>query len=339
MRLALIVAVLALAPGEPERLVFLGDSITDGHTLPLLVRQALGERSPVCINAGVAGDTAAGMRKRLERDVLPRRPARVVLSVGINDILRKVPPAEYEADVTAISERLKRGSVPLLLLTPTILGPKNAEPEKRLAEYIDILRRLASREGYAVAEVHALMQDARKAGRELVEPDQVHLTFDGYRVMARAVLDGLGHPGVPVPAEAAPEPMAGLVREWTIRALPEGKPAPLTLPQSARAAHWWSDQERQRGFAVELDKTVGPARRFAASAVLESIEPREVFFNTGAQLESITLNGRLLWKNEGWTGWHAGKERIAARLASGRNTIEIESGAAFFLSVTEENNW
>ncbi|RPH51022.1 MAG: hypothetical protein EHM91_01500 [Planctomycetota bacterium] len=339
MRLALIVLVLAPAPGEPERLVFLGDSITDGHTLPLLVRQALGDRSPVCINAGVAGDTAAGMRKRLERDVLSRRPTRVALSVGINDILRKVPPSEYEADVTAISERLKREAVPMLILTPTILGPKHAEPEKRLAEYLSILRRLASKEGYPVAEVHALMQEGRAAGRELIESDQVHLTFDGYRVMARAVLEGLGRRDVPIPAEMTLEPMAGLVRQWTIRGLPDGTPAALTLPQSATPAHWWVDQERRRGFAVELDKTVGPAKRFAASAVLEAKDARDVFFNTGAQLESITLNGRLLWRSEGWTGWHAGKERIAARLAPGRNTIEIESGNAFFLSVTEENHW
>ena len=339
MRLALIAVVLALAPGEPERLVFLGDSITDGHTLPLLVRQALGDRAPVCINAGVAGDTAAGMRKRLERDVLSRRPTRVALSVGINDILRKIPPSEYEADVTAISERLKREAVPMLILTPTILGPKHAEPEKRLAEYLSILRRLASKEGYAVAEVHALMQEGRAAGRELIEPDQVHLTFDGYRVMARAVLDGLGRRDVPAPAELTLEPMDGVVREWTIRGLPDGKPISLTLPQSAKAAHWWLDQERRRGFAVELDKAVGPAKRFAASAVLESKDAHDVFFNTGAQLESITLNGRLLWKGEGWTGWHAGKERIPARLEPGRNTIEIESGSAFFLSVTEENHW
>src|SRR5262245_867127 len=198
MRMSAALFVVLLLGAEPERLVFLGDSITDGHTLPLLVRQALGERAPVCINAGVAGDTAAGMRKRLERDVLPRRPTRVVLSVGINDVLRNIPASDYEADVTAISDRLKRESVPLLILTPTILGPKHAGAEKRLEEYIAVLRRLAAKESYSVAEVHARMQE----GRELLETDQVHLTFEGYRIMARAVLDGLGHKDVPVPAEA-----------------------------------------------------------------------------------------------------------------------------------------
>lgn len=328
--------LLLLAIPQEERIVFLGDSITDGHTLPLLVRQAAGA---TCINAGVAGDTAAGMRKRLDRDVLSRRPGRVALSVGINDVLRNVAPADYETDVAAISDRLKRERIPLIVLTPTILGPKHAEAEKRLADYIDILRRIASKEGYAVADVHARMSQARAEGRTLLEPDQVHLTVDGYRVMARAVLDAMGRKDAAVPDVLTLEPMAGLVREWTIRALPDGAPKELRLPQSAPAAHWWFDQERRRGFAVELDKTVGDGKRFRSAATIESKEARDVFFNTGADLAEIRLNGRLLWKSEGWTGWHAGKERIPAKLAAGANAIEIESGSSFFLSVTDENNW
>jgi lysophospholipase L1-like esterase len=322
--------LLFLIPQE-ERIVFLGDSITDGHTLPLLVRQAAGA---TCINAGVAGDTASSMRKRLERDVLPRRPGRVALSVGINDVLRNVSASEYEADVAAISDRLKRDRIPMIVLTPTILGPKHAEAERRLAGYIEILRRIASKEGYAVAEVHDRMGEARSRGRELLEPDQVHLSFEGYRVMARAVLDALGRKEVAVPDALALEPMAGLVRRWKIRALPDGAPKELLLPQPGPAAAWWFDQERRRGFAVELG-----GRKFQATATIESKEARDVFFNTGADLSSIRLNGAPLWKSEGWTGWHAGKERIAARLTAGANTVEIECGTSFFLSVTDENNW
>jgi hypothetical protein len=279
------------------------------------------------------------MRKRLERDVLPRRPGRVALSVGINDVLRNVPASDYEADVAAISDRLKRDRIPVIVLTPTILGPKHADAEKRLAEYIGILRRIATKEGYAVADVHLRMQEARTAGRELLEPDQVHLTFEGYRVMARAVLDAMGRTDLAVPDALAIEPMAGLIREWKIRALPDGEPKALTLPQAGSSAHWWMDQERRRGFAVELDKTAGAGKRFRSTATIDSKDARDVFFNTGADLAEVRLNGRLLWKSDGWTGWHAGKERIAARLSAGANAIEIESGGSFFLSVTDENNW
>jgi len=334
MRIALLLLVLGAPQEQTGRIVFLGDSITDGHTAPLLVKQALGDRAPACINAGVAGDTAAGMRGRLERDVLPRRPTLVALSVGINDVLRQVTASSYETDVRAISDRLRRDGIPLLILMPTILGPKHADAEKRLAEYIAALRRLSSERGYAVAEVHASMQEGRAAGRELLEPDQVHLTFEGYRVMVRAILDALGRKDAAVPKELAVEPMPGLLRDWKIRALPDGEWTPLRLPQAGRAAPWWVDQERRRGFAVELG-----GKRFAAVATLESKEARDVFVNTGAELASVALNGTRIWKSEGWTGWHAGKERLAARLVAGTNTIEIEAGGAFFLSVTDDNSW
>src|SRR5437868_7141306 len=114
---AIALAAAPLNAREP-RLVFVGDSITDGHTLPLLVRQALADAgtSAVVINAGVAGDTAAGMRRRLDRDVLPRRPSTVLFSAGINDVLRGVQAADYEADVSAVVEALDRKKVPVVLL-------------------------------------------------------------------------------------------------------------------------------------------------------------------------------------------------------------------------------
>src|SRR6266581_9333099 len=85
-----------LAAAEPLRVVFLGDSITDGNTYPLLIRQALqeaGKPAPVCINAGVGGDTAEAMGNRIERDVLVHKPSVAALSAGITDALQKVPAA------------------------------------------------------------------------------------------------------------------------------------------------------------------------------------------------------------------------------------------------------
>ena len=67
-------AVPAAKPASNQRIVFIGDSITDGFTYPLLIRQAIAEAGrpvPTCIDAGVASDTARLMRKRVERDVLP----------------------------------------------------------------------------------------------------------------------------------------------------------------------------------------------------------------------------------------------------------------------------
>ncbi len=75
-------------PVPRPRIVFVGDSSTDGNTYLLLIRQALaraGRPVPLCVNAGVSMDTARGMRQRLERDVFAHRPTLVVLSAGIAD--------------------------------------------------------------------------------------------------------------------------------------------------------------------------------------------------------------------------------------------------------------
>jgi hypothetical protein len=190
-----------------------------------------------------------------------------------------------------------------------------------------------------VAEVRALLKEQPAGGPELLEPDQVHLSFPGYRVMARAVLGALGRPDAPVADRLSPDPMPGLIREWKIRPVGAEAWSTLRLPQTRAPAHWWLDQERRRGFAVELDQDLGGGKRVEATAIVDSAKDRDVFLNTGADLQSIRLNGSLLWKNEGWTGWHAGKERLPARLRVGPNTLQIEAGTTFFLSVTEENNW
>ncbi len=342
---------------RPARIVFLGDSITDGHTLPLLVRQALADAKkavPVVINAGVGGDTAAGMRKRLDRDVLSRKPTLVVLSAGINDVLHGVKAEDYESDVVAIAVALRDKKIPLLLLTPTILGPKHEEADKKLGDFIFSLGRVSRRYDAALAEVNQQLRTEQRQGTKLLEDDQVHLTFAGYRAMARAVLDGLGHKDVPVPKELKPELMPGIVRDWKVKALekadalddkavaqvkPDDSWKALALPQKGPLAHWWADQERQRGFAQEIDKLAGPGKAYLGVTTVDSAKARKAFLNAGAQLSAVWLNGQRVYKSDGWTGWHAGKERVAIDLKEGKNALVIETGPAFFLSITDDDQW
>jgi lysophospholipase L1-like esterase len=357
--LALSVFMVAVPPSyaAEERLVFIGDSITDGHTLPLLVRQSLAEGKqpvPIVINAGVAGDTAAGMRKRLDRDVLPRKPTLVLLSAGINDVLHNVKVEDYEADVATIAEKLHDKKIPLVILTTSILGPKHEAADKKLVDFNLALRRVTKKYGTTVAEVNQQMRQAKNEGTRVLEDDQIHLTFAGYRVMARAVLDALGHKDIPVARELKVDLLPGLVREWKVKALdkadvlddkaaaalrPDDSWKSLILPQKEPLAHWWADQERQRGFAHELDKLAGPGKAFAAVATDHSDRPRKAFLNTGAQLSAVWLNGHRIYKSEGWTGWHAGKERVPIELKEGKSVLVIQTGAAFFLSITDDDQW
>jgi isoamyl acetate esterase len=345
------------AEASTERLVFMGDSITDGFTYPLLIQQALGEAGrpvPTCIDAGVASDTAALMRKRLDRDVLAHRPTRVSLSVGINDVIRSVPLADFEADVRAIADALKAAGVPLIVMTTSVLGPKLAEADGRLDDYNAVLRRVAKDHAAPLAEVNELSRRARADGQELLEPDQVHLSFEGYRVMARAVLDALGHADVAVPARQNLEPLPGIVPHWKVRPLADDKPLDesqagsiaadddwkdYVLPETKPQDHWWPEQERQRGFAMSVAEHAGAGKRYQALANVDAEAARTVYFNTGANLQTVWLNGRRIFQQSGYTGWHAGKERIAAELQPGKNALLIETTGEFFLSITDDNTW
>lgn len=363
------------ATHRAQRIVFLGDSITDGNSYPLLIRQALAEAGrpvPVCVNAGIGGDTAAGMLKRLDRDVFPRRPSLVTLSAGINDVLHKVPDADYERDVTAIAERMKSAKVPLVILTTSILGPKHTEADQHLARYNAILRQVAQKYDCPLADVNHLMHDARAAGKELLEDDQVHPNYEGHRLIARAVLDALGDNDVRVPEKLKVELMPGVVRDWKIRPLgaPAGGPGgadpkplddaataraaksaergeegwkPYKLPEDRPAGHWWLEQERQRGFAVSVDKSLGKAKVYLAFAAVpgpDGAAPKRVFLNPGADVRSIWLNGKRLYsRGETYTGWHVGHERLPAQLRPGQNTLLLETGPQFFLSITDDNDW
>mgnify|MGYP003730798403 CR=1 FL=1 len=350
-----------LSPSH-RRIVFVGDSITDGNTYPQLIRQALvaaGYAAPICINAGVGGDTAEGMSARLETTAIAYQPTLVSISAGINDILHGVPATNYEAHIRMMADRLKALNIPVLLLTPSILGPQHAQADTNLAQYVGAIHRVAGTYGCQVAQVNRLMKEARAAGRQILENDSVHPNFEGQRLIARAVLDALGYVDVPVPEKISVEMYPGVITNWMFRRLPE-KTVPLD-PESVKAVRpdesWtayvlpetdpqeipWLEIERQTGFALSLDKKVpGPgSKNFQGCAILKEKAPRKVFFNTGAELQTVWLNGERIFKFSAppWPGFHAGGNRVPAELIKGDNVVIIETGPTFFLSVTENHDW
>ena len=364
-------------PTPAARVVCLGDSITDGCTYPQLVVQALreaGRPAPTVICAGVASDTAPQMAARLDATVLVFKPTCVTFSAGTNDALRGVSPADYEKALREISAKVKAQRGSMILLTPCIVSPgKDADAaakakaeaaEALIAQYVAVIRKVAADEGYPVAENNALMQAARREGRELMADDGIHPNYLGQGLMARAILDAMGHADVPLPKEFRPALFPGVVREWRMRLAPldeQGKPQRLTeasvrqlrpddswktyslpdpVPASKPPAEDWWEQERRNGFGLRVHEAVGKGL-VQAVAVLDSPQPREAFINTGVGISTVWLNGaRLHEQGPAWTGFHAGKERLPVQLRRGRNEIAVEiDGPQFFLSVTGKLAW
>lgn len=107
-----------LDPGR-ETVVFLGDSITSGHGLPLPLTfpHRLGQTLGLGVrNAGVSGDLTAGGLARLGRDVLAHRPKLVVVELGVNDVFRRVPRDETLRNLRAIVRRVREDGAGVVLV-------------------------------------------------------------------------------------------------------------------------------------------------------------------------------------------------------------------------------
>lgn len=362
----LVIALLSMIPAssqsKPDRIVFLGDSITDGHTYPLMVQQALrdaGQPVPVIINAGIGGDTAKGMSERLDRDVLAHHPTLVTLSAGVNDAIQNVTLEDYSSSITSIADRLHAEKIPLVILTTSIFGAEHAKAERLSDQYNAWLRQFAAARHLKVARVNALFKRTRaeKGEASVMESDAVHPNWEGQRLIARAVLDALDCPGAGVPTILKLDVMPGILSPWKMRVASAEKPLnaeavqeilragdespnawkKYALPEAAPQKDPWHEQERQRGFALSLEKLVGEGNRFEGLTFLTNPTdtPKAMVFTIGAQLQSVWLNGEQIYRHTKWRGWHAGREAVVANLKPGINSVIIETGSQFFLSVTE----
>ncbi len=236
-----------------------------------------------------------------------------------------------------------------------MLGPRFGPIEKNLAQFNNILRRLAKKLDCRLVDVNKRMLEAVAAGQEVLDDDQLHPNFQGHRLIAQSVIDALGYDHLCVHRQLKLTVMPGVIRDWHLRAVDRQTPpltqaavAGLVLDSSWKDYHlpetkpiawsWWLEMERQRGFAATLGTETDPGMRHQCLAILEASEPCEVVFTTGGYVQSVWLHGQRLYHYQVFTGWHAGKERIAASLKPGSNRLVVETCGAFFLSCTKQSH-
>jgi acyl-CoA thioesterase-1 len=190
---------------KPPRVVFLGDSLTAGlgvdagQAFPAVVGELLKQQGrPVeVVNAGVSGDTTAGGLRRLDW-LLKQKPDVVVVGLGGNDGLRGLDVKASEENLRQIVRRSKDAGASVLLLG--MLIPPNYGPEY-VESFRGIYPRLAKEAG---VELVPFLLEGVGGDPRLNQPDGIHPTAEGHRVLARNVLP---HLLKVLPTEAAaPQP-------------------------------------------------------------------------------------------------------------------------------------
>ena len=194
-----------------DRIVFLGDSITAGASggtgFITLIKKALDEKHKdlgiETINAGVGGNEIHDLQKRVEKDVVAKKPMIVFIYIGINDVWHhKIPlKTAFESGLKDVIGKITQGGARVILCTPSVIGElkdgKNGQ-DKYLDEISDVSRGIAKELGLQVCDLRKAFVDYLQStnpenkGNGVLTVDSVHLNPEGNKLVAEQMLKALG---------------------------------------------------------------------------------------------------------------------------------------------------
>lgn len=184
-------AIPVMGPERP--ILAFGDSLLagygldDGESYPDRLEQALRARgvNARIANAGVSGDTTAAGLERLDFTLKSQtpKPELAIVSLGGNDMLRSLPPAETRRNLEEILKRLKGDKIRVLLLG--MMAAPNLGKDYS-AKFNPIYPQLAQE--YGATLVPFFLQPVIDKP-DLMQQDHVHPTALGIDAIVTATVD------------------------------------------------------------------------------------------------------------------------------------------------------
>jgi len=215
---------------DGETVCFLGDSITARGSLQTNVSDfyltRFPDRTVHFVNAGRSGDTANGSLRRLQEDVIERKPTSVVIMFGMNDVGRGYYTFEptaaqiesqngalerFRKSMTTVVERIRKEAEDprLIFMTPSPYD-QTAEIEMTnlfgcndgLGRCGEIVRDLATANQAKVVDLHGpmtafnLKQQETDPAYTIIGRDRVHPGAPGFLMMTWLFLKSQGVPSI-----------------------------------------------------------------------------------------------------------------------------------------------
>ncbi len=199
-----------LPPGKLPRVVFLGDSITDGWRL----NEYFTNRD--FVNRGISGQTTTQMLGRFQQDVIALHPAAVLILAGTNDIAKGIPVTGIEDNLSMMGDLAKaHGIKPLFAsILPVSDYHKGDDPRYEMTkvrppyniQQVNAwLKDYCRRQNFAYVDYYAAMADASGFLPADQADDGLHPNAKGYRVMSPVALQAIDRAlSSPQPVEATP---------------------------------------------------------------------------------------------------------------------------------------
>jgi lysophospholipase L1-like esterase len=202
-----------------DRVVFLGDSITEQYQYSSYIELYLTTRFPTWkmtfINAGISGDTANGGAKRFQSHVLDEKPTAVTINFGMNDggygKFNEGGNKTYRDKTAVMLEMAKKAGVRVALLSPNAVDRRISPKFSDFKIYLETQKQFYAPLKEIAAKHDAVFVDqyaTTRAGLEKMEADdpdakKVRPYGDGFHTseggglhMAYAILTGLKAPAL-----------------------------------------------------------------------------------------------------------------------------------------------
>lgn len=191
-------------PVEPNRVVFMGDSITD------LWKLEQSFPSKPYVNRGIGGQTTPQMLVRMYPDVIDLKPVAVLILAGTNDIARNTGPETatmVEENLMAMTDLAQKHGIKVILCTLTPISdyadaPPNADnpppqgapapkqiqsvrrPPAQILELNAWIKKYAASVGAVYADYFSAVVDGNGMFKDGLSGDGLHPNKQGYALMA-----------------------------------------------------------------------------------------------------------------------------------------------------------
>jgi lysophospholipase L1-like esterase len=197
-------------------IVFLGDSITAAGISPKgyisLIKKELEAKHKdldlKIIGAGISGNKVPDLQRRVDKDVIAKKPTIVFIYIGINDVwhgekdpARGTSKEKYEEGLKEVIGKIKQAGATVILCTPTVIGEKRDGAntlDSRLDEYAEISRKVAKETKSPLCDLRKAFvnylkeNNADNKEKGVLTGDRVHLSEKGNHVVAEQMLKMLG---------------------------------------------------------------------------------------------------------------------------------------------------
>lgn len=162
-------------------IIFLGNSITEGADWAALTGKTN------TLNRGIGGDITFGLLQRTD-ELIERKPAKIFVMIGINDIGKDIPPQVISSNVSKLIRKIRSGSPSTEIIIQSILPvnpeypgfPQHYDKQNQVLITNQLIEKAAREQEIRYVNLYPYFLDDRLRLNQELTTDGLHLNSRGY---------------------------------------------------------------------------------------------------------------------------------------------------------------